>query len=540
MRIFNLAFKAIAVVIILSVPGCWERQEALPPDAAGREETQTVPNFEDAGYFPAGANGPSNLVESEQPDDVRNQAKNPLIRGIRNFLNSSTDRNNSTIRDLDEELLAADDQLTRIKQENRDAIKQVNRQVRLNTQQSPNIILLVARQLGYGDLGCYGQQLIETPHIDLLAKEGIRFTDYHAGGFEGPTARFCLMSGLNSGRALGSKGSSSYPQNRVRLGQVLWQAGYTTGIIGLCGIETEARTLPPAEFGFDESFGYLDRTEIDDAYPEYLWSNRSRVRLKANSKGKQGHLAQDALTQQTLSFIDRHARRRPFFLYVSFTLPGPGRSTTGFGPYANEKWSNEFKTYAAGVDRLDRDVGSIIEKLNALEIENNTIVVFTSETGLRHVESSTAEFFESFGPFQSAAGKLSEGTIRVPLVIRWPARIGGGRTSDHICAAWDLLPTFAEITKALRRPRGIDGLSFLPTLLGQPQKQHDLLYWKARKDGVAQAARIGQWKAILRVGSKQVELYNLKRDPGETTNVAKENPDILKKLTRNSSDGDQS
>ena len=198
------------------------------------------------------------------------------------------------------------------------------------------------------------------------------------------------------------------------------------------------------------------------------------MRLNANSERKQGQLVDDALAQQALSFIDRNARRRPFFLYVSYTLPGPGSSATGFGPYSDKEWASDCKTYAAAVSRLDRDVGTIIEKLNALEIENNTIVVFTSETGLGNVDSSTAEFFESYGPFRPEPGELSEGRLRVPLVIRWPARIGGGRTTNHICAAWDLLPTFAEITQAVRRPRRIDGLSFLPTLLGKQQKQHEL------------------------------------------------------------------
>jgi arylsulfatase A-like enzyme len=474
------------------------------------------------------------MADSEQPDDVQTRAQNPLIRGIRDVLKSSTDRNNTTIQGLDEELLWADQQLTRVKQENREAIRQANRQVQLKSQRSPNILLLVVRELGYGDLGCYGQQKIETPYIDLLAEEGIRFTDYHAGSFEGPTARWCLMSGLNSGRAKGRQGTSlALSQNRVRLGQVLWQAGYTTGIIGLCGIETEEKTLPPVDFGYDESFGYLHRTQIDNLFPEYLWSNRARVRLKANSAGKQGQLAQDALTQQALSFLDRNARRRPFFLYVSYTLPTHGSSSTGFGLYADEKWAREYKTYAAALSRIDRDVGTIIEKLNDLGIENNTLVVFTSETGLENIESSTSGFFESYGPFRSDVGELSEGRMRVPLVIRWPARIGWGRTSNHICAAWDLLPTFAEISKAVRRPRRIDGLSFLPTLLGKQQKQHDLLYWESRQNGLAQAVRIGDWKALFRTGSQHVELYNLKRDPAETTNVAKENPEILQKFIRN-------
>jgi arylsulfatase A-like enzyme len=536
MRTIKPALKAIALVVILSVPGCGRPQETLPPDAASPNQTRTVPknDREDA-------NRPANMAESEQPDDVRSRAKNPLIRGIRDVLKSSTDPNNTTIQDLDEELLSADEQLTRVKQQNREAIKNANRQVRLKGQRSPNIILLVARELGYGDLGCYGQRKIETPYIDLLAKEGIRFTDYYAGSFEGPTARWCLMSGLNSGRARGSRRTSfALPYNRARLGQVLWQAGYTTGIVGLCGIETEDKTLPPAKFGYEESFGYLHRTEIDDLYPEYLWSNRARVRLKANSEGKQGQLALDALAQQALSFIDRNARRRPFFLYVSYTLSSRGNSSTGFGPYADEKWANAHKTYAASVSRLDRDVGTIIEKLNALEIENNTIVVFTSETGLGAVESSTTKFFESYGPFRSEPGDLSEGRMRVPLVIRWPAKIGGGRTSNHICAAWDLLPTFAEISKAARRPRRIDGLSFLPTLLGKQEKQHDLLYWESRQNGLNQAVRIGHWKAIIRPDSEHVELYDLNHDPAETTNVAKENPEILQKFIRKPSDGNRS
>jgi arylsulfatase A-like enzyme len=415
----------------------------------------------------------------------------------------------------------------------------------------PNIVFILADDLGYGDLGCYGQKLIQTPHLDRLAADGMRFTQCYAGSTVCAPSRCTLMTGLHTGHAV-IRGNAAVPlrADEATVAKLLQDAGYATGVIGKWGLGEADTTGVPNRQGFDYFYGYLNQVHAHNYYPDYLWNNGEKVMLKGNEIGdtpgvsvKRAQYSHDLFTAEALAFLDKH-KDRPFFLYLAYTIPhannertkaeGNGMEVPDDSPYTNKQWPPQEKNRAAMVTRMDRDVGALMKRLKELKLDDDTIVFCSSDNGPHKEGGNDPKFFESSGPFRGIKRDLYEGGIRMPLLARWPGKIKEGTVSDHVCAFWDFLPTAAELcgTKA---PKGIDGLSLVPTLLGakaagREQEKHDFLYWEFHEGGTKQAVRTGDWKAVRLKPKGPLELYDLKADPGEKKNVADKQPDVVEKI----------
>lgn len=419
------------------------------------------------------------------------------------------------------------------------------------SKERPNVIFILADDLGYGDLGCYGQQVIQTPNLDRMAAEGMIFTDHYAGSTVCAPSRCCLMTGLHTGHAW-VRGNARIPlrPEDVTVAELMKQAGYTTGIIGKWGLGEPETTGIPNRQGFDYWFGYLNQQHAHNYYPDYLWRNEEKVPLanKVTPVGVAGGVAtkrvqysHDLFASEALAFLDRN-KDKPFFLYLALTIPHAnneskpdGMEVPSYDPYADRDWPNPQKGHAAMITRMDRDIGRLFERLKTLGLDEKTLVLFSSDNGPHKEGGADPAFFDSNGPLRGSKRDMYEGGIRVPLIARWPGRIAAGSGSDHISAFWDFLPTCCELA-GIAAPQGIDGLSYLPTLLGQPQKQqeHRYLYWEFHEQGKKQAVRMSDWKGIRLNVAKEpngpIELYNLRDDLGEQHNVAGKNPEIVKQI----------
>lgn len=415
----------------------------------------------------------------------------------------------------------------------------------------PNIILIVADDLGYGDLGCYGQKAIQTPNLDRLAAEGMRFTQFYAGSTVCAPSRCVLMTGLHTGHChIRGNGGVALEDEHVTVAELLKQQGYATGLVGKWGLGNEGTSGVPTRQGFDFFFGYLHQGHAHNYYPAYLIRNESRVKLN-NVVPNEGRFGQgissnkaqyspDVMFPEIGRFIDEH-RDEPFFLYLAYTLPHAnneagqaGMETPDYGIYANEPWPEPIKGHAAMVSRLDFEVGEIVRQLKKLGIDRDTLVLFTSDNGPHREGGYNPDFYDSNGPLRGIKRDMYEGGIRVPLIAWWPGHIRPGRTSDQIGYFADILPTFAELAGA-KTPKLCDGISLLPTLLGRPeqQRQHEFLYWEFYENGGAQAVRAGDWKAIRQPAfNGPIELYNLADDLGEQRNVAAQHPQIVAEMAR--------
>jgi len=403
----------------------------------------------------------------------------------------------------------------------------------------PNIIFILADDLGYGDLGCYGQKVIKTPHIDRLAAEGTQFTDCYAGSTVCAPSRCCLMTGLHTGHAY-VRGNQRVPlpPEEVTVAEILKEAGYKTGIVGKWGLGEPGTTGIPNRQGFDYWFGYLNQGRAHNYYPEYLWKNEEKYFLEGNQAGEKEQYSHDLFTREALDFVTRH-KDRPFFLYLAYTIPhannelgretGDGMEVPSYEPYADEKWPTPQKGHAAMITRLDHDLGKLMALLKKLGIDDDTIVFFSSDNGPHREGGAKPEFFDSNGPLRGIKRDLYEGGIRVPKIVRWPGKIKAGGVSDQVWTFWDFLPTAAEIA-GTKAPSNIDGISMLPALLGKEQRSHEFLYWEFHERGFTQAVRMGDWKAVQFVKQQRFELYNLKTDLGEKQNVADKHPDLVEKI----------
>lgn len=405
----------------------------------------------------------------------------------------------------------------------------------------PNIIFILADDLGYGDLGCYGQKRIQTPNLDLLAAEGVRFTQAYAGSTVCAPSRCALMTGRHMGHAWVR--GNRYPDLPLRppdvtVTEILKSAGYVTGLFGKWSLGGLGTTGYPTTKGFDEWFGYLSQTHAHNYYPEHLLENNSAYLLRGNFGAKKEDYAHDLFTQRALDFIGRH-KDQPFFLHICYTIPhannemgrdtGNGMEVPSDAPYSDRSWPQQEKNFAAMVTRMDSDVGKIMEQLKASGVDADTIVFFSSDNGPHKEGGHDADFFDSNGPLRGIKRDLYEGGIRVPTLARWPGKIQPGRVSDQVWAFWDFPPTAAELA-GVTPPSGIDGISIVPELLGKAQKNHEYLYWEFHEGGFKQAARMGDWKGV-RLGTRHpVELYNLKEDIGEHSNVATKHPEIVAQI----------
>lgn len=424
----------------------------------------------------------------------------------------------------------------------------------------PNVVLIVADDLGWAELGCYGQTHIKTPCLDKMAAGGMKFTQFYAGQAVCAPSRCALMTGKHMGHAAvrdnreaANKAEGQHPlsADELTVATLLKKKGYTTAAMGKWGLGMFGTSGDPLKHGFDTFYGYNCQRHAHTHYPTFLYRNAERFDLKGNDGAKGDSYTQDLFEREALEFLTAN-KEKPFFLFLPFVVPHVAvqvpedslkeyQGKLGDDPAYDGKKGYRVHpaphaAYAAMVTRMDRSVGRILDKLKELKLDDNTLVLFTSDNGPTHnVGGADSTFFKSAGDLRGLKGSLYEGGIRVPLLACWPGKIKPGTTCDTPFAFWDFLPTLCELTGA-DTPKGIDGLSFLPTLLGQGgQKAHDFLYWEFPGYGGQQAVREGNWKAVRqKLGQKKImtELYDLKADPNETTDVAAKNPEVVMKLEK--------
>jgi arylsulfatase A-like enzyme len=415
----------------------------------------------------------------------------------------------------------------------------------------PNVVFILADDLGYGELGCYGQTRIKTPFIDRLASQGTRFTDFYAGSTVCAPSRCALMTGLHMGHARirGNKLIPLQPDD-VTVAEVLKQAGYRTGIFGKWGLGEPDTSGVPNRQGFDEWFGYLNQHHAHGYFPDYLWHNETKFPIPGNVQDnnvatRKETYSPDLILDRALAFLDSSPRDKPFFLYLAVTLPhvnneltratGDGHEIPSYEPYANEDWPQPEKGRAAMVTRLDRDVGRMLDRLRELKLDDNTIVLFSSDNGAQQEGGSKVAFFQSSGPLRGWKRDLYEGGIRVPMIVRWPGKVAAGRVSRHVWSMWDFLPTMAELV-GIKPPLNLDGRSMWPAIVATSDREvpskceHEFLYWEFHERGFTQAVRSGQWKAVRAGLDARLELYDLATDIGEKTDIAARHPDVVAKF----------
>ncbi len=427
----------------------------------------------------------------------------------------------------------------------------------------PNIIYIMADDLGYGEIGAYGQEIIKTPNIDAIATKGIKFNQHYAGTSVCAPSRCVLMTGNHMGHAEIRGNGFSPPSGQVPLeadtytvAEFLQDNGYSTGMVGKWGLGEPGTTGDPNKQGFDFFFGYTDQILAHNYYPEFLWKDGEKVFLNnvvqyldttAWHKGLGSYstskvdYSPDLMAEEALAFIDRN-KDKPFFLYFPTTIPHDNGEAVhdslqfevpSNGRFQEKDWPNSWKAYAASIEKLDDYVGQITQKVSALGLEENTLIIFTSDNGpykgLPHTSDSV---FVSNGPLRGYKRDLYEGGIRMPFVAQWPGMISPGSVTNHASAFYDFFPTVAEILD-VEGPE-TDGISYLSTLLGEPQKKHDYLYFAFYEGGKSQALVMDEWKAVRNDVYKNenatIELYNLKYDIGENNNIAAENPEIVARM----------
>lgn len=431
----------------------------------------------------------------------------------------------------------------------------------------PNIVLIVADDLGYGELGCFGQKLIQTPRLDELARQGMRLTQFYSGAPVCAPSRCVLMTGKHSGHAAVRDnlkpagmnklraqyqweypGQQPLPRDEVTIAEYLKSQGYATGAIGKWGLGQVGNSGDPARHGFDFFYGYYCQTHAHNHYPKFLWRNGVKKTLPGNNDTGAGDThSQSQFTEEALAFIREH-REEPFFLFLPFILTHvsiqvPDEELAAYKgkvsetPYEHADRYFPHATphagYAAMVSYLDKSVGQIVDLIDELGLADNTLIIFTSDNGPTHgrVGGADSDFFNSSGPLRARKGSAYEGGIRVPFIARWPGHIAAGSESDHVAGFVDMLPTLCEVGHA-ETPAKLDGISFLPTLRGKPdQKQHEFLYWEFPGYASQQAIRMGKWKAVrsgVNQGNSKFELYDLSTDIGEQHDVASEHPDVIR------------
>jgi len=429
--------------------------------------------------------------------------------------------------------------------------------------QKPNIIYILADDLGYGDLSLTGQEKFSTPNIDKLAKEGMLFTQHYSGSTVCAPSRSSLMTGQHTGHTFirGNKeivpeGQHPLNSSAITVAELLKSAGYVTGGFGKWGLGYPSSEGDPNNQGFDEFYGYNCQRLGHNYYPYHLWDNQTKEILEGNSAEKMETYAPDIIHRKAISFIEKN-KDTTFFMYYPSVIPHaelmapeaymakyrgkllPEKEYEGIddgelyknGGYGSQK--EPHTAFAAMVDLLDMQVGEIRKKLEDLGIAENTIIIFTSDNG-PHIEGGAdPDYFNSNADFKGYKRDLYEGGIRVPMIAYWPTKIKSNSTSDHISAFWDFLPTVCEIAQ-IELPQNIDGISFMPELYGEKQEKHTYLYWEFLEQGGKQAVRYGDWKGIrldMTNNSKSpIELYNLSSDLGEENNIADKNPDIVEKM----------
>ena len=420
----------------------------------------------------------------------------------------------------------------------------------------PNIILIQADDLGYGDLSAYGQAQFTTPSLDRLAREGIRFTNYYSGSTVCAPSRASLMTGLHTGHGwIRGNGDIPLRDEDVTIAMLLRDAGYRTAVIGKYGLGGPGTSGQPDKKGFEDSFGFLDHRHAHRQFTDHLYRNGQRVETDLNRD-----YVNDLFTREAASFISRNDPK-PFFIYLNYTVPhaelrvpedslAPLNGRFPEKPFVNQKAdarpagaavdgaSLGYRSqpapraaFVAMIQRMDRDIGRLVDLLAERKIDRTTLVMFISDNGPHQEGGADPAFFKSSGGLRGIKRDLYEGGIRVPMIARWVGSTPQGRVSDHAWAHWDVLPTLAELAGA-RIPAGIDGMSMSRALRGQQQPGHDFMYWEFHERGFQQAVRMGAWKAVRLKTGAPLELYDLAGDPGEQHNVAEAQPDVIAKIEK--------
>lgn len=408
----------------------------------------------------------------------------------------------------------------------------------------PNIIFIMADDLGIGDLGCYGQKMISTPRIDQMATEGVRFTQVYAGSSVCAPSRSSLMTGMHNGH---NRVRDNIPHevfllpDDLTVAEILKQSGYTTGGIGKWGLGNSGSWGIPNYQGFDYYYGHLNQDQAHYYYPNYLWENEKISLLHGNRGKKKEEYTHNLFIGKAIDYIEANSTH-PFFLYLPFTLPHfsdyehktpESHIVPSDQPYSDKKWPQVEKNYAAMVDMIDKGVGRILDKIKELGLDNNTIIFFTSDNGPAKSTIHDIEFFNSNGIYKGGKRDMTEGGIRVPMIVRWPGMIKPGTVSDKVWAFWDFLPTAVDLAQLPINPK-VDGISVLPTLLGKEQKLHEYLYWDYGhvRGNFMQAVRWDNWKGIRKGSNSMIQLFNLEKDPREENDVAAKNPEVVKKIEK--------
>lgn len=405
----------------------------------------------------------------------------------------------------------------------------------------PNIIFIMADDLGYGDLGCYGQRQMATPQIDRLAAEGLRFTQAYSGGPVCAAARSVLMTGLHNGHTAARDNIPHYPSylraEDVTLAEVLKKVGYRTGGVGKWSLGDAGTEGRATSQGFDSWFGYLNQDHAHYYYPEYLDDDEGRFDLRGNTNARERY-SHDLFTERALKFIRESAiEPAPFFLYTAFTLPhfsaksedSDGLAVPDLGPYADKDWSEKSKKYAAMIHRIDRDVGRITGLIDDLGLARETLIVFTSDNG---GHGTIPEHLNTSGPLRGFKRNLTEGGIRVPFIARWTGTVPAGKVSDEVIAFQDFLPTFAKLAEA-ETPRNLDGISIVSALEGRKlQHAREFLYWDYGhcRRRYEQAVRLEDWKGIRLGKGAKIALHDLSADLGERTDVSADHPEVVQRI----------
>lgn len=402
----------------------------------------------------------------------------------------------------------------------------------LFSESKPNLIYIMVDDMGIGDLGCYGQEKIQTPELDKMASMGMRFTQHYSGSAVCAPSRCILMTGLHGGHSYIRANSPGYPEGQTPLPEgtetlatMLKREGYSTACVGKWGLGGSHNTGGANKQGFDLFFGYYDQRHAHEYYTDHLWRNDQRVELDGKT------YSHDLMTKEAFQFIDEHAEK-PFFLYLAYTIPHTKFQVPSLGQYENKDWEKNHKIQAAMISHLDRDIGRLLKKLDDLEISKNTLVTFTSDNGA-HGQGGTGTFFNATAGLRGIKRSLYEGGVRTPFLAYWPGTIKEGSISDHISIHYDTMATYAELTGATPKTKH-DGISYLPTLLGKTKEQnkHDYLYWELYEGKANRAVRMGKWKGVYPDLKKNenFELYNLEKDEKESSNVALQFPEISDKL----------
>lgn len=436
-------------------------------------------------------------------------------------------------------------------------------------QPKPNVVFIIADDLGWGDLGCYGQELIETPNIDALARRGLQFTQCYSGTTVSAPSRSCLVTGTHSGHTyvrgnlrVPPEGQWPLPTGTETIFHDFRNAGYTTGAFGKWGLGPVGSVGDPNAQGVDKFFGYNCQTLAHSYYPDHVWDNQNKIILEDNCDEipyGEGTYSGDLIHNESLKFIeDAVAAGKPFFCWCPTTIPhaelivpqdsilqkymgkfpetpyhgeDQGHPRFRIGGYCSQEYPHA--TFAAMVSRLDMYVGQIVDKLKELGVYDNTIIIFTSDNGPHLEGGADPDFFNSNGPWKGYKRDLYEGGIRVPMIIEWPGHIKPGQQTDFMCSFWDLMPTFRSIIDRKADVDGMDGVSILPLLEGKKgQKEHENLYFEFA-ERKAQASRKGPWKLIhlgIETPRDHYELYNLDNDPGEEHDIAAEYPEKVEEL----------